>query len=159
MKPSTSVWPRAYILQLYNQAIEQGCIRVGPLTEPEAKSLTQSFYRLRRRSDSNTAAWILPEFQLVTVSKWQEGADQLGFLFFMYDSVPEGANLPAITPVDPATVTHLLHAQPRPTPALEAPVADPLGLADLDVSNIDLDDFLTSMRKSAAGDDTPIEEL
>lgn len=79
-------WPRKYLLELYHLAITTGECSVSPITQSQAKSLCQSFYRLRRRSDSSTATFITPEHHLVTADDWTPEND--GTQRFIFD-IPE----------------------------------------------------------------------
>lgn len=66
-----SVWPRAYLLNIYASAIQNGWCEVTEITEDRALSLRQSLYRLRRRSDSSNASFITPDHHLVTALDWE----------------------------------------------------------------------------------------
>lgn len=89
--PLTPRWPTPYILDIYNSAVTHGYIRIEPLTAEQAKSLTQTIYRFRRRSDTGKAAFMRPEFQLITVSQWHcsDMETGLGYVHVVYSNDPD----------------------------------------------------------------------
>lgn len=90
--PSTPRWPTPYILEIYNAAVEHGYLRIEPLSAEQAKSLTQTIYRFRRRSDTGKAAFMRPEFQLITCSPWQSWGRancNLGYMHVVFSSDPD----------------------------------------------------------------------
>ncbi len=103
---SNSKWPRNYLLRLYAEAVANGCIIVEPITETQARSLTATFYRLRRRSDKQNAYFIPPEYHLVTILNWRPTNG--GQLPIVYTSLPDGEQLPPWRAASPDEV------QPQP---------------------------------------------
>lgn len=99
------VWPKPYLLQIYSRTISEGCIRIPLESEKQFKSLAQAFYRLRRRSDSQHASFILPEYHLVFAT-WER---ERGTALFTYDALPDGHELPPIL-----SVTEPVERQPAP---------------------------------------------
>ena len=90
-----NIWPRAYLLQIYNTCIQRGAVVIEPIDQIAAKSLTQSLYRLRRRSDTSNASFITPEMHLVTVGKWK-CTDLGGALPIYFSRLEDGFVLPEI---------------------------------------------------------------
>lgn len=88
-------WPKPYLLEVYKRAVAEGCVRIKLPTQKHATSFAQAFYRLRRRSDAQHAAFILPEYHLVTCG-WEP---ELGTLLVTFNSLPDGSNLPEIESV------------------------------------------------------------
>lgn len=128
-------WPRAYLLQIHDEAIRHGFIWIEPISEGDAKSLRQRLYRLRRRSDKATAAYILPEYHLVTVGAWQpEGGGRMPVI---YNRLPSGSALPTLRPATPEE----LEALPISTGLPEAPSApmDPDKLLETISQNLTLE--------------------
>lgn len=114
-----SQWPKPYLLQIYSRAVSEGCVRVKLPNEQTFKSLSQAFYRLRRRSDSQHASFILPEYHLVFAT-WEP---ELSSALFTYDALPDGHQLPAIESV----VEDQIERMPAPirrevAPEVEEPV-------------------------------------
>lgn len=132
-KISPTIWPKTFLLQLYTDAVEQGCLRVSPITEDQAKSLSAAFYRFRRAADRTVAHFIQPEFQLCTVSKWTQHHN--GSVYIIFSAMPEGQSLPTVTAVDPAEMRQIF--------APPAPAEDP----DLviDTADINIDDYIQSL--------------
>lgn len=141
---SKRTWPKPYLLQLYAEAVTQGCIRVAPLSPADSKSLTQTFYRLRRRIDRDSRDYILPEYHLVTASAWQP--DHGGCIYLIFSKAPDGEPpLPTISGVEAGFTL--------PTPAaapVDNPAPDPI-LAGLELSVEDIDpaDYLSALRAEA----------
>lgn len=133
---STSSWPKTYLLKLYQDAISHGALRVGPLSQKQAKSLKASFYRLRRRADKSAANFIEPEFQLVTATEWDPAT---GCIYIVYSALPEHMALPEVTPVEgvPASL-----AAPIPTSDLPEDLV-------LDTEELDVEDFVSSLRRAS----------
>lgn len=71
MSIPTENWPKPFLLQCHEQAVEQGFVWVRPISEEDAASFRQRFYRIRRRSDSSMAAFIRPEYHLVMLGVWE----------------------------------------------------------------------------------------
>ena len=143
-------WPKPYLLQLYKEAIAAGCIRVGPIDRVSAKSLTQSFFRFRRRKDKSVASFVEPEFQLVGVSRWTP--DHGGCIYIIYNSMPESQQLPGFMAVSMDEVT-----------TLSDPAEESAGLPPdlvLNTDEINPEDFVESLRKeSAAKSGKPQEDI
>lgn len=102
----TTRWPTPYILEIYNAAVKHGHIRIEPLTAEQAKSLTQTIYRFRRRSDTGKAAFMRPEFQLITVSPWVscDASTDTGYMHVVYSADPDQSLPRIVTPTAmPAT--------------------------------------------------------
>lgn len=111
MAQMPTTWPKPYLLEIYRRAIEEGCVRITLPTAAHAKSLAQAFYRLRRRSDAQHAAFIKPEYHLVTCA-WEAAR---GTLLVTYNALPDGSELPAIESVTDRTTS-------APLPTLAKPV-------------------------------------
>lgn len=111
MSKMPTTWPKPYLLEIYSKAIAEGCVRIKLPTAAHAKSLAQAFYRLRRRSDAQHAAFIKPEYHLVTCA-WE--ADR-GTMLVTYNALPDGSELPAIESVEDRIVS-------SPAPELAQPV-------------------------------------
>lgn len=127
-------WPRAYLLQIYADAVRSGIIMLEPISEADASSLKQRLYRLRRRSDKALAPFILPEYHLVTVGKWRDSPAG-GVLPIIYNQLPDGKALPAIRP---ATADELGEALMSPEP--QGLILDPEEiLANLDSKELTLE--------------------
>jgi len=113
----TENWPKPWLLQVHQQAVEHGFLFIQPISEEDARSLTARLYRIRRRSDTSMAAFIPPEYLLVTVGRWQvfsasnpppepyplDEANPLGRLPIVYNMLPDGQPLPNIVPVEKDT--------------------------------------------------------
>lgn len=91
-----TTWPKSYLLQVYSKAVAEGCIRIPLQSEKAYRSFSQALYRLRRRSDAQHAAFILPEYHLVTCA-WEA---ERGTVLVTYDMLPDGVELPPIQSVD-----------------------------------------------------------
>jgi len=89
-------WPKPYLLEVYRRAVEEGCVRIPLPTQKHATSFAQAFYRLRRRSDAQHAAFILPEYHLVTCG-WEP---KRGTLLVTFNALPDGNELPPIMSVE-----------------------------------------------------------
>jgi hypothetical protein len=129
--PLTPRWPTPYILDIYNSAVTHGYISIEPLTAEQAKSLTQTIYRFRRRSDTGKAAFMRPEFQLVTVSQWHcsEEGTGLGYVHVVYSNDPD-QQLPKIVVPESkpnySTVDGLVEKEPAPIHNIDDFVSDML---------------------------------
>lgn len=99
--PGTTVWPKTYLLQVYSRALSEGCIRIELKDKGQFVSFSQAFYRLRRRSDAQHAAFILPEYHLIFCT-WEP---ERGTCLVTYDALPDGVELPKIISVDPSERT------------------------------------------------------
>lgn len=98
-----STWPKPYLLQIYSRAVSEGCVRVKLPSEAQFKSLSQAFYRLRRRADSQHASFILPEYHLVFAT-WEP---EINSALFTYDALPDGHSLPEIETVTDLNVERM----------------------------------------------------
>lgn len=136
-------WPKTYLLQLYTETIEAGCLRVHPIDEAAAKSLTQAFYRFRRKVDKSMDAYIQPEFQLVTATSWRPEFG--GCFYLIYNTLPDNEALPGFTPISLDEATTIF--QPTPLPSHETLV--------LDVGEINVADFVKSLRSENADKSPP----
>ena len=103
---TTARWPIPYILEIYNTAVKHGHIRIEPLTAEQAKSLTQTIYRFRRRSDTSKAAFMRPEFSLITVSPWVrcDASSNTGYMHVVLSADPD-QTLPRIVTPESAEIT------------------------------------------------------
>lgn len=135
---------RHYLLSVYNAALEQGHILLRPISAEDAARFTQSFYRLRRRSDKSNASFILPEFHLITVGEWSP--EDGGTLPILYNTSPY--QLPTILTAAGAEIAEptaeRLSRYLPPAPSDAAPALD--GLTP--------DEIVAHLRKKPAGDDT-----
>lgn len=77
-------------------------IWVMPISKEDAVSLRARLYRVRRRSDASMAAFIPPEYHMVTVGVWD--AAEGGRLPLIYSKLPDGKPLPGIVPASPDEV-------------------------------------------------------
>lgn len=112
--PGTTVWPKTYLLQVYSRAMSEGCIRIKLSNKEQFTSFSQAFYRLRRRSDAQHAAFILPEYHLIFCT-WEP---ERGTALVTYDALPDGVELPEIISVDPSERTPApKRREDGPTPA------------------------------------------
>lgn len=116
-------WPKPYLLQLYQQAVEEGCLRIklrGASVEEndeEYASFKAAFYRLRRRRDGNYMAIIRPEYQMVQL-KYEKAA---GKVLLIYSKLPDDDLLPAIESVKGTVdLPQPEGAVPHVTPEIEA---------------------------------------
>lgn len=149
-EPTTGrVWPRAYLLQLYNEAIAQGYIWVQPISRTEATGLRMSFYNLRRRSTTSNASIITPEMHLVTVGSWQAGATDpdMGRLPFLYSKLPDDIPLPDIIGASGEEIAQLREME---MPEPPAPVPFDIPEAELTLAPADVTSFVERMKASAA---------
>jgi hypothetical protein len=92
-------WPKPYLLEVYKRAVAEGCVRIKLPTQKHATSFAQAFYRLRRRSDAQHAAFILPEYHLVTCG-WEP---ERGTVLVTFNALPDGNELPVIESVESAS--------------------------------------------------------
>lgn len=91
--PSPTVWPKPYLLKVYDQCLAEGCCRLDFAGNRQlAKSFIAAFYRIRRRSDTQHQAFIRPEFHLCTCT-WEQAR---GTVLVTYSSLPDGHDLPPI---------------------------------------------------------------
>lgn len=89
-------WPKPYLLQCYSRALTEGAIRIKLPDHKSFRSFSQAFYRLRRRSDSQHASFILPEYHLI-YCVWES---ERSTCLIIYDALPDGMQLPVIESVD-----------------------------------------------------------
>lgn len=131
MANPTTEWPKPYLLQVHQAAVDNGLVFVEPITAADAESLKQRLYRARRRSDKAMAAFIPPEFHMVMVGEFQllDTATGQGRLPIIYDKLPSGEALPAIRA---ATGEEIEQMVSRPALAEPAPPISPDALLDLE---------------------------
>jgi hypothetical protein len=149
--PSSTVWPRAFLLSLYNAALTNGMVYATPVREADAHSLRQSLYRLRRRSDTSNKSFITPEMHLVTVGNWEAGPDGHGRLPILYTSMGDGVDMPGIVAATGEELAQAAEQQFTP----HSPIADPIPPLDIDTLDVrldpeEVDDFVQRMMKDAA---------
>lgn len=147
MTTSATIWPRAYLLQIYEQAISNGMVWIEPISPSQATSLRMALYRLRRRSDSNNAAFITPQHHLVTVGAYDPARQRLPIL---YNRLPE-AELPAI---HAATGEELALALDPPAPATPpsslVETAEILNsAAEIQIDETDILSYVERMKRNA----------
>ena len=137
-----SQWPKPYLLQVYSRAVAEGCVRIKLPNETVFKSFSQSLYRLRRRSDTQHASFILPEYHLVFCTWEPERSSAL----ITYDALPDGAQLPEIESVSDAERTMTperrevnLPPELDPTTEVFDPEAFVAGLVDEAGQKLDID--------------------
>lgn len=136
-------WPKPYLLQLYERAVEEGCIRIRLRgeTEPERaaewKSFKAAFYRLRRKRDANFAVQMRPEFQMVGIKYEPE----LGKVLITFSSLPDGNTLPEIESIEGKTdIPQPIGTVPKPTPEEDPDEFDSTALVGAMISKIELED-------------------
>jgi hypothetical protein len=136
-------WPKPWMLQLHEQAVEHGFIFVEPISEEDAKSLRDRMYRIRRRSDSSMAAYIRPEYHLVMIGKWEPGAEGAGRLPIIYNKRSDGRELPSVRIADGTEISAY-----TPKPQLAEP-PPPLDDFDPTIKPEEIGDLVSKLRKSA----------
>lgn len=141
-----NIWPRAYLLDIYNKAIESGFLWVKVEHAEQARSLTQSLYRLRRRSDKANARFILPEFHLVTCGEFVPDRG----LPVVYSRLPDGQQLPAVEPGEGGMDLQLFQPAPTAEQILSPPALpsqdDLLNLAGEKIQDFDVDSYVSRMQ-------------
>lgn len=147
-------WPRAYLLQVHQEAVAHGLIFIEGIDEADAKSLKQRLYRVRRRSDKSTATFILPEYHMVTVGEWEAFPPSHpaypGRLPIIYSRTPDGKDMPRIraaTPEEASEAFAVPAHRELPTPI--TPETLNLESADLSLKPGEIDDFVAKLTKSA----------
>lgn len=110
VQATTGKYPRAYLLSVYNAAIEHGMVLLQPFPAEDVKSFTASFINLRRPKSVGAVTFITPEMHLVSVGRWRPEAG--GTLPIYYTSTEEA--LPAINPAGPEEHQYF---PPSPNPA------------------------------------------
>lgn len=155
---ATTMWPLPTILACYQRAIEEGCIRFGPLGgEKNYKSFAAAFYRARREKDKKHDLYIQPSFHLVTVT-WEPERDSA---LIIYDKLPDGMNLPQISSVEGPQLLQARTEQ-RPQPLL-APPAEPESDAVADQPDFNSAEFvaglLSKVKIGGDGDSEQGEEV
>lgn len=89
-------WPKAYLVQVMQRAVDEGCIRVHVKSEVEGKSMMAALARIRRRSDKANAMFIRPEFLAISCAYEQTRKTVL----VMFNKVPaDYGSLPMISSV------------------------------------------------------------
>lgn len=139
-------WPKTFLLEIYKMAVDFGYIYIQPISKADAQSLKMRLYRARRRSDSSTASFILPEYHLVTVGEWEDVGD--GRLPVIYNRLPSEQPLPSIVPADGEAFTNPPSPQlhefgPKPIPSFTE--------EDLTLKPEDIASFIGKMRKDVEG--------
>jgi hypothetical protein len=115
-------WPKPWLQGLYEQAIEDGCIRIvirAPLgsveAEEEWKSFKAAFYRMRRKRDAANAMQD-PRYQYVSLRH----EPHIGRVLIIYSALPDDQVLPTIEAVDGKTaLPQPVGSLPKITPELE----------------------------------------
>jgi len=145
-------WPRAYLLQIYDEVVKQGFIWIGPIGQDDAKSLRQRLYRLRRRADKAMAPYILPEYHLVTVGQWQP--ENGGRMPVIYNQLPTGQELPGISGATPeelelglARLTQPL--LPAPATVDHQSLLETIANTDLTLEPGEVNDYVNDLIKKA----------
>jgi hypothetical protein len=139
--PSTPhTWPKSYLLSILAAAVEHGFLYLEPLSPVAAASLRASLIRVRRRADKSAAAYIIPEYYLVSVGQWEATGEDpdIGRLPVMYDALPEGLVLPKITPAE--------RSVSLPTPVQQETPA-PFAAEELAMEPAEIKSFVDSMKK------------
>ena len=150
MATPTENWPKPWMLQLHEQAVEHGFVWVEPISEEDAKSLRDRLYRMRRRSDKSMAAFIRPEYHLVMVGVWEPGFTGAGRLPLIYDRRSDGQPLPKIIPATQDEVErYSAPAMVDPIPILP-PHVD-LTPETLEIKPSEIGGFVDSLIKKAKG--------
>lgn len=135
-------WPKAYLVQVMQRAVDEGCIRVKVKSEVEGKSMMAALARIRRRSDKANAMFIRPEF--LAISCAYEAAR--GSVLVMFNQVPSDyGGLPAIESVE-----HKVKIEADLKPQLDETDID-LGLttADDEDEHIDFDALMDELRSKS----------
>ena len=156
MATPTENWPKPYLLRVHEEAVKHGFIWIENLSKEDAESLKSRLYRIRRRSDKSMAAFIPPEFHLVMIGVWEpaEGSAAPGRMPAIYNKKSDGTELPTLR----AATGEEVEAYVEP-PKVATPLP-PLDLDNLDliISEDEIPDFISKMRKDAAarrGKDQP----
>lgn len=139
----TQNWPKPWLLQVHQQAVEQGFVWIEPISQEDADSFRHRFYRIRRRSDKSMAAFIPPEYHLVMVGEWEQG-DGSGRLPIIYNKRADGRELPAIR----SATGEEIAAYTAP-PKLAEPVQMDTDSMDLSIKPEEIGGFIAGLRKSA----------
>lgn len=146
---ATGDWPKQYLLNLYNSAIDNGYIWVNDLTYERSRSLRGAFNRLRRRGDTSMAGIITPEMTLVSMGQWVPTHGDLGKVPIIYNALPDGLPLPSITTGGDRPVAPLAHvAEPLadlPLPAPDTDLTQLMNNADLTVNEADISSYVQQM--------------
>lgn len=154
MATPTENWPKGYLIELHDAAINAGMVFVRPISKADAESLRARFYRIRRRSDSSMAAFIRPEFHLVMVGRWEEANG--GQLPIIFNKTADGSPLPSIVPATPEELAERAPspvAAPRTVSDLSAPVSSiDLDSLDTGLAPEAIDSFIDSLRKKKTDD-------
>jgi hypothetical protein len=143
MATPTTDWPKPWVLSIHEAAVNNGFVWVSPISEADADSLRQRAYRMRRRSDKAMAAYILPEYHLVMIGRWEPGPDGRGRLPFIYNKRSDGEPLPDIQCAEPEEVEAFEHP-PTPTPPAISVTAE-----DITFKPGEIDNLVERMRRSA----------
>lgn len=151
MATPTENWPKPWMLQLHEQAVEQGFIWVEGISEADYQSLKSRLYRIRRRGDKSMAAFIKPEYHLVMVGNWEptghsgaEPGDLLGRFPMIFNRKADGTALPTVRAATGEEVDTYV-----PTPRAE-PAVIPLSAEDLTIGEDDITSLVDSLKSQAA---------
>ena len=147
-------WPRSYLLQVHQAAVDHGLLMIEPISEANAKSLAGRLYRIRRRSDKAMAHLIIPEYHLVTVGQWRPGPAGEGQLPIIYNRLPDGSTLPAIRPATPEEIGEAMPLPPPSSPILTPEnFFDRIDPAQLELKPDEVESFVDDLLKKATGGD------
>lgn len=140
-------WPKPYLLQAHAQAVEHGMVWIRPISKADAASLKARLYRVRRRSDASMAAFIPPEYHMVTVGLWSPGNG--GQMPLIYNRLPEG-QLPPIVPATPeekgsSLPLPTLNDAPLSQEQIEAATNRLIESADLSMDEGEVESFVSRM--------------
>jgi len=139
---SKTVWPRTYLLSIYERAVTVGACKVTQLTEEQGKSLRAALNRLKR-NDVRMSPYIPQEYMLVTVSHWHVlPGETLGCLDVVFSQPVEGFTLPPIVDVD-GTDQYIS----PPSPNFSEPT--PIAPHELTITPDEVPNFVEGLKKRA----------
>jgi hypothetical protein len=142
----TENWPKPFLLQMHEQAVEHGFVWIRPITESEYESLKSRMYRIRRRSDTSMAAFIRPEYHLVMVGAWEpENGGQFPLL---YDKRADGQDLPRIELPTGEEASRFAPAPKVAAPPLSQEALE-MAIESLEVKPEEIGDYVDELRKKA----------
>lgn len=151
MANTPTIWPRAYLLDIYNKTLEAGFLWVRVKDETTARSLTQALYRLRRRSDTSNKSFILPEFHLITCGNFIPGKG----LPVLYSKLPDDMELPLLEQAEAGTADLSFFTPASQQPILHSPSEEELlNLAGEKIEPADLGDYVSRMMAKAKSGST-----
>lgn len=141
--PPPIAWPKPYMLQVYEKALAEGWCRLvfkGEDIERQVKSFIASFYRLRRRSDTQHRSFIKPEYHLVSCTY----EPHRNSVLVTFNKLPDGHELPTIESISPDEAAQLTaapavlgHQELREGPSPTGP----------DVADLDFEAVLAQLNK------------